>query len=406
MTKWKFVALDGAGKRQTGVVPAANQGAVEAFLAEKRWIPVQLDELQTTEFALVKEGGRRWFRPGPKAADATALLRSIAVMTAAGIPLAETLEGIAENPSSDAVRMIAQQMNSEIMQGRSLSQALRSHPALFPEIICEMVAVSDDTGRLNESLQMAVDFLETNQMVRKNVMGALTYPCILMGASLVSFLLLLVVILPTFNEAFSSMGVKMPVFTEILLRLGLFLRSNLLWLGIVGIVLGVIGKIALRQPAAKRYVALAIAHFPVIGNLQKHFALNRAMRTFAALTEARIPIVDAIGHASRVARHPYLTPAFEVVKLSVKNGVGLADAMSSTKQFPGLIIQMVGSGERSGRLAELVARAVEHGESELERKIKAAVSLLEPIVIVGMGLIVGAITISILMPLFSMSNMR
>lgn len=400
MSQWKYVAVGPDGRRYSGEIAAGSAAAAEAALAEKKLYPTSLEP------AAEKSGSVATSKTSKKVKgnDVCELLRSIAVMLHAGVPLVEAMVALEENASHAGVQEVVRDMRLEILSGKSLSQAMINRGSVFPQVVCDMVSVSDDSGNMVETLNGAVTYLEKTAAVRKSVIGALIYPGILMSASGIAFLALIVVILPTFNEAFSSMGVKLPWFTTMLMQLGTFIRGNpiLIFGGLIGAVVG--WKLAMKRPAFQNAVKILLAKLPLIGPIVLTFAMNRALRTMASLLQTKVPIVDAIGYARRVSGHPYFEDAFDKIGTTVGNGATLADSMTGTGRFPKMIVQMVAVGERSGRVSDLIMNTVEHSEADVERRIKSAVGVLEPAVIIIMGLVVGMITVSILMPLFSINN--
>lgn len=403
MTRFKYFAVEFSGREVTGEIRASSLEAAERALSLKQLIPTRL---------VVAEGeGGASGRAKPfsrdnklKADDVTEFLRSLAVMLEAGVPLAEALQGLSESAVSVPLQTIASEMRGDLLDGKTLSQAMGPHGRAFPKIVRQMVAVSDETGQLHACLLEAIAYLDRVTEIRKSLIASLTYPMILMGASLTAFLALVVLVLPTFNEAFVSLGVKLPWYTSALVSLGIFIRQQFIVLLALGIA-GFFGfRAALRRETFREKLDRFFIRLPIVGPILTQYALNRSLRTLTSLLSTGVPVIDSIGYAESVARHPWLNQAYQTVKTAVGNGAPLADSMSSTGSFPKMVIQMVSVGERTGRLAQLLKVVVDHSEVDAERRVKRAVSLMEPIVIVGMGILVGLITISILIPLFSINN--
>lgn len=401
MNTFKYVAIGPGGKQVTGQVLAKSVAAAEGQLLAKQLIPTELAEVSaqaTSQRPFASE------RKKARVSDGIELLRSLSVMLAAGVQMIEALEAIAENASSPAIQAIAEDLKANVLKGQPLGKAMSAHPTAFSQLVCDMVAVGDEAGRMTETIDGAVSYMDRSLTVRKNVVGALIYPGILMGASLLSFLVLIVVILPTFKQAFDSLQVKLPLFTTLLLNFGIFLRTqpHFVIAGLLAMFFGT--RAFLRTARGRLLLQKTLDRVPIVGDILSGIALNRSLRTLATLLSTRVPIVDALEYARRVSNHFRFEKAIEDVKSHVKNGQALAEAMRNTQQFPKMVVQMVAVGERSGRVDQLVTTLVEHREVDIDRKIKSAVSILEPLVIIGMGIMVGMITISILMPLFSINN--
>ncbi len=406
MQIWKYVALGPGGRRVTGEITAQSMEEAENLLSARSLFPTKIAPSKQVDETISKPSSSLFAKrvKKPKVDDVCEMLRAMAVMVGAGVPLVESLTALAENAAHPGIQEVARIMKVDMMAGKSISQALFVHPDVFPQVVCDMISVSDDAGRLHETLNSAIEYMDKTNTVRKNVISSLTYPGILMGASGVAFLVLIVVILPTFNEAFSSMGVKLPWFTTMLLNIGIFIKSRILFVifGTIGLVMG--WKRLMKIPAFNNQFLLILSRVPVLGSIIMGLSLNRSLRTLGSLLRTGIPIIEGLSYASRVAGHPIYAAAYDQVKIAIGNGATLSDAMANTKRFPKMVIQMVAVGERSGKMSELISVVTEHGEAEIDRKVKSAVSLLEPAVIIGMGIVVGMITISILMPMFQMNN--
>lgn len=412
MHAYKYTAINPSGKRVTGEITSASSAEAERTLAEQQVFVTKIEPAGPN--LVVKEGGADKERSGinrqigktkpPKIDDVCEMLRALSVMVESGVPVVEGLQSIVENGSTQGIQDVAKAVRSDVMGGLTLSQALSKHPRVFPQVVVDMIAVSDENGKMVETFNNVIAYLDRNSAVKKNIIASLTYPGILIGASGTAFMVLIVVILPTFHEAFGSLGVQLPWFTVRLMELGIFIKSKPLFIlaGMVGGYFGI--KKALRVPKVGRYVALVLYKLPIVGAIITDIARNRSLRTLGSLLSTSVPIIDAIRYASRVSGHLLLQNAWDHVAISVGNGGTVSESMAATKMFPKMVIQMVAVGERSGRVAEMITTLTEHSENQTERKIKSAVSMLEPLVIIGMGILVGMITMSILMPLFSISN--
>ncbi len=407
MQNFRYVALGPGGKKVHGELAAASIELAEAQLVQKNLYPTKLETTSSAKATGAAQEKSAPFSRRKKAAsvdDVCEMLRALCVMLQSGVPVVEGLQAVAENASAPSIQKLAKGMKADVLSGRSLSQSMAQYPKAFPEVVVDMVSVADESGKLADTLQNVIVYLDRNNTVRKNIVGSLVYPGILMGASGLAFLVLIVVILPTFGEAFSSLGVKLPWFTQALLDLGKFIKGNPLLVigGLIGLRFGI--KKALTYQKVKRAYSLGLLKLPVVGPILTQVALNRSLRTLGSLLRTNVPIIEAITYASRVANHIPLTAAWESVRANVGNGSPIAESMTVTGAFPKMVIQMVAVGERSGRVPDLLETITEHSEQHVERRIKTAVSLLEPLVIVGMGVLVGMITVSILMPLFSINN--
>lgn len=414
MIAYRYQALDPQGNRVSGEIHAPNTEAVEAKLEEKRLSPlyvVRKDDSQKTKPSPESPTAVPQLKSNPlfqrdklKLDESIDLLRSLQVMVRSGVTLVEALETIADHASSPVVQKTARTVKDAVLQGASLDTAMRKVPNAFPEIVCEMVAVAEEGGRLAYSLQGAIDYLEQSAHTRKTVGGALIYPVVLVGICFATFFLFVVFILPTFGKTFEGLEVKLPLTTTFLLNLGTFLQDRLPWVAATAVAAAFAIRALVKAPATRGYVANLTYRLPLFGTVLQLLAVSRALQTFGSLLATNIPVIRAIQYAGRVAAYPPLTSAFGSVETAVRNGENIADAMQKTHAFPPMIIQLVSVGEKSGQLPDLLVTSAEQLRDSAQRKMKSALSLFEPLLILMMGAVVGLLTLSILLPLFTLNQ--
>ncbi|MBA4291540.1 hypothetical protein C0431_01075 [bacterium] len=406
MISYQYEAVDRSGKRMKGAIQAPNLSAAEAKLDAQRLTPLYVVEggSELTVENLSQQQFRFYKRTKASPDEIIDILRSLAVMIKSGVNLIESLDTISQHATSEPAKQVAAQLRQSILDGQSIDLAMRNIPDAFPDVVCEMLAVADEGGNLAKSIYGAIHFMEQQQKTKTSIKSALVYPAVLMSVSIVTLLLFMIVILPTFGKTFEGLNVKLPAITQILLSTGEFLKSNITSL-IIGLVMAVIGaKYALRLPKVKAFVNTATYRIPMFGKVLQELALARSVQTFGSLLETNIPVMMAIQFAGRVAGYHPLTQAYSAVESRVENGDTIADSMAKTKAFPAMTVQLVSVGEKSGQLAPLLITAGEQSQESAERKMKAVLSLLEPMFILVMGAIVGALVLSILMPLFSLNQ--
>jgi type II secretory pathway component PulF len=417
MVAFRYKALDASGSPTEGQIQANSLQAAEDKLHEKRLTPLYLVQVggAPTASATKSEspslqavnGGSPLSIGGPRRAkpeEVTDALRSMEVMLRAGVPLAESLDTLIENAPGAAIRTMADRMKTSVMEGKSLGESMRQFPDMFPEAVCQMVGVADEGGQLGNALEAGRKFLEQRAHTAKTVKGALVYPIMLMFICTGTMLFFLLFIMPTFGKTFEGMQIKLPITTVVLLALGDFLSKNMMLVmgGTIGLVAG--GMFALRVPTIRAAVERFTYRIPLVGAIGRDLAMARTVRTLASLVSTNLPIIPAIDQSGRVAGWPRLADAMASVKDAVERGETLARALADTKVFPAMIVQLVSVGERSGQLAPLLGTASEQLQDRAERKLKGVLSLLEPAFIVIMGLVIGLMTLSILMPLFALNQ--
>lgn len=335
------------------------------------------------------------------ASEAAAILDSLAVMAETGVPFVEALDAVAGGVKSPLVAKQIRLLRDEIVGGRSLSSAMRSVDNLFPPLVADMVRVAEEGGRLDHALRGAAGYLERQAELKKRVMNAMLYPAVMLGISALTVLILVIVVIPQFAGIFVKMGVEIPLATQLMLSSGEFIRHKP-W-HCVGLVIGglLLIRWLLRNPSTKIAISKATLKLPILGDLLRKLAYSRSFHSLATLLSGNVSIIAAMEHSARVAGNIEVEKAFMDAKTAVEHGKTLADALGDTKVVPATILQIVAVGERTGRLAPVLTTTAASMERDIDARLKALVTIIEPVMIVFMGLIIGGITVSIIGPIYS-----
>ncbi len=348
------------------------------------------------------EGGRPRVRAKKVSdADASVVLRNLAVMAETGVPFIDALDAVIATARTPGIQASLQGVKDDIVGGRGLSAAMRAVPALFPPLVSDMIKVAEEGGKLDEALGAAATYLERAADLRKKIINAMLYPCVMLGISVLTVGVLIIFVMPKFAAMFSKMKAQVPVTTKILLALGDFVRGKpLMTVGvIVGVIVGL--KLLFKLPIMKRGLFVVMLRTPVLGELLRKLALSRSFQSIATLLRANVSLMAALEHGAKVAGNPLISDALMASRTAVEHGGALSDALRDAKVFPPMLVQMVAVGERTGRLSSLLASSSAAMEEEVDGRLKAMVSIIEPIMIVLMGGIVGTITVSIIAPIYS-----
>jgi type IV pilus assembly protein PilC len=334
-------------------------------------------------------------------ADIAAILRDLSVMTETGVPFVEALDAVMCTSSHPVAQQGLQQLRTEVVAGKNLSAGMRSAGGLFPPVVCELVRVAEEGGRLDRALSSAATYLERSAELRRKVMNAMLYPIVLSVIAIGALTVLVAFVLPKFATIFKSMKSDVPATTQFVLGTGEFVRANPLLIvgGLVAIAVGI--KLALSSPGSRRVFMRIMFRAPLIGDLARKLALSRAFQSIATLLSCNVSIMSALEHGARVSGNPIIEDALMDVRSGVEHGGTLSDCLAASPVFTPMLVQMVNIGERTGRLSSLMASTANHLEGEVDSRIKALVSIVEPVMIAVMGCIVGFITISIITPIYS-----
>ena len=405
MPSFVWTALDASGHTRKGMQEGDSARLVRQTLREQGLSPlsVELGAEQARESAA--PGGLRLFRPNVGAAELALITRQLATLVQAGLPIDTALGSVARQSERAATRQIVHAVRSRVMEGHTLAGALSEFPRVFPELYISTVAAGEQSGHLDTVLERLADYTESRESLRRKVQLALFYPGLLTLMAIVVVMGLLTYVVPQVTQVFEHLGQKLPTLTQGLLAVSGFLRVYGLWL-IGGIVLGVWAfKRALRAPGFKRQWHHLLLHLPVIGRLIRNVNTARFARTLGILASAGVSILEAMRIAASVMDNLPMREAVEAATVQVREGVGIARALEESKLFPPMTVQLIASGEQSGRLRPMLDRAAVQQEGELSGIIATALGLFEPVLIMVMGGVVLIIVLAILMPIFELNQL-
>ncbi|MER3462996.1 MAG: hypothetical protein C4342_08550 [Armatimonadota bacterium] len=409
MQAFKYKGVQ-AGQKVEGEVVAGTIEEAERRLAAQdvtviALLPAKRSGTRVGNLRSQASGGKGGRRRIPLAHLAT-MLHDLGVMAAAGVPFVEALDAVADAAPSEKLRQTVLAIRDEVVSGKSLSVALRAAEA-FPDVVCELVHVAEEGGRLDFALRAASSYLERVVEMRKRIVNALLYPMVLLSVAVITSVVLVVIVLPKFSAIFDRMGADIPVTTKWMLLIGEALRSNPVLT--VSVVIGLIFAIRWLWKLAmtSRTVSGAILRIPVLGNLVARLALARAFQSIATLISSNVPLLDSVRQAANVSGNPVIREALLNSCSGMEHGVAFSDALKQTEVIPKTLVQMVAVGERTGQLPKLMAASAEHMEQDVDGRLKALVSIVEPVMVVVMGALVGLITLSIIIPIYTVvQNIR
>jgi type IV pilus assembly protein PilC len=405
MVSYAYKGIDGKGARIEGQIQATNLEEAERKLSMQDVSILTLKAASggkskaAVEATPKPKGGRR-LKKIP-AQDTAAILRNLAVMAETGVPFVEAIDAVIGSARTPAIEHSLSEVKDAILAGQGLSNALRAAPNMFPAIIVDMIKVAETGGRLDQALANGATYMERAAELRRKIMNAMMYPMVMLGVSILTILILVIVVMPKFANVFSQMKADLPATTKLMLSFGNFVRGNPV-MGVVGaaVTVGVIYFLS-QLPVIQRAVAMILYRLPIVGDLIKRLALARALQSIATLSASNVPLLAAIENGAKVANHYLISKSLMDARDQIEHGRSMSEALTETKVFPKQITQMVAVGERTGRLPQLLSAICDSMEGEVDGKLKALVSIIEPLMIVTMGVIVGSITMSIIGPIYS-----
>lgn len=401
MQAYRYKGVDATGSKVDGEITA---GSIEE--AEKKLIAREVTVIAILPATLrSKASSDSGPSSGPKGkfkeSEVAATLRDLAVMAETGVPFVEALEAVANSSKSQTVKAALTKLRTDVVGGSGLAESMRAANGLFPPVVCELVHVAEEGGRLDRALGSAATYVERSAELRRKVMNAMLYPGVLTFISLAAMVVLFCFVLPKFGGIFKSMKAEVPATTTFMLNAGEVLRSNPLMVAGVIVALVIGAKMALRLPATRIGLNWVILRSPMIGDLARKLALSRAFQSIGTLLSCNVALMSALEHGAKVSGNPIITKALMEVREGIEHGASFSESLEASGAFTPMLIQVASVGERTGRLAPLIAAHASHLEEEVDARIKALVSIVEPVMIAVMGGIVGFITISIISPIYS-----
>lgn len=411
MPVYDFKGYNEAGKAISGVRDAENAKALRALLRREG---IFLTEVTAERAAAGKRsaGGtakdlklKQLLTGRIKTDDIAILTRQLATLLHAGIPLVEALTALIDQVEQERLKTIVSQVKERVNEGASLGDALEEHPKAFSNLYVNMVRSGEHSGALDVVLVRLADFTEGQARLRSKILGTLMYPAIMMFIGLVIVAILLTVVVPKIATMFEDMQATLPFITRVLIGSANFAVAYwwlLLMLGALGV------WIFLKWKATEKGTAkfdAFLLRLPVFGPMIRMLAIARFSRTLSTLLKSGVPLLTAMGIVKALVTNTVLSGVIEDARDSIREGESIAGPLRRSGQFPPIVYHMIAIGERSGQLEEMLFNVAVSYDAQVEVRIGALTSLLEPVMIVMMGGVVAFIVFSILMPILQMNTM-
>lgn len=403
MAAFEYVAVDAAGKTRKGVVSADSPRQARAELKRRKLFPVTV----TASHERRSGGSRlRFERHGRMSTrDITLLTRQMATLVAASAPVEEALQMVAMQAEKPMVKRTMLAIRARVMEGYRLSAALAEEPRAFGSLYRAMVAAGESSGALGPVLERLADHLEKAQALRSKIITSLTYPFFLALVAVGVITALMTFVVPKVVDQFTGMGQELPALTNFMIAASSAMRT----LGLPMLVALLVGLAAfgraLRREEFRRRVDRSVLRLPIVGRLVRDLQTARFARTMATLISSGCSVLDGLEAARQILRNVIFRDAVTDMMTQIREGSSLSAALRRSKVFPPMIGYMAASGENSGRLDDMLGKAAQYLEREFEDFTAAALSLLEPAIIIVMGGVVAMIVLSILLPILRLNSL-
>jgi type IV pilus assembly protein PilC len=390
---WKGQTLD--GKSVSGERVGDNKEAVRNLLERDRIKVISVRE-KGREAALPKFGG------GVPAKDLAIFTRQFSVMIDAGLPLVQCLEILGSQQPNKTFARVLQQTRMDVEGGASLADAMRKHPKAFDELFTNMIAAGEAGGILDTILKRLATYIEKNVKLKAQVKGAMVYPVSVLGIAGIVIAVILWKVIPTFASMFAGLGAELPLPTRFVIALSQWFVRLLPFLVIGGILLVVAFRRYYATYGGRRVVDKIILKAPIFGTLMQKIAVARFCRTLATLISSGVPILDGLEITARTSGNAIIEDAIMFVRKGVESGLTLAQPLKETGAFPAMVVQMIGVGEQTGALDAMLSKIADFYEEEVDQAVANLLTMMEPIMILFLGISVGGIIIAMYLPLFDL----
>jgi general secretion pathway protein F len=410
VAQFQYRAVDPQGKVVEGTIEAAEVPAVVARLHDRGLIPLNIgasvagDGARTRASRISLPTLPRLGRGRVKGRDLLVMTQELSALVSSGLPLDRSLATLGELADKPELKRILTEVLHAVQGGKSLAEALGQHAA-FPPLYVNMIRAGEIGGFLEQVLQRLAEYLERAQQLRDDVKSAITYPILLTAAMGGSVIFLLVYVLPKFSALFADMGQALPLQARVLLAFSGAIRSY--WWALAGLVGIAIGgfRYSIRTPRGRYGWDAWKLRLVIVGQVLRKLEVASLARTLGTLLKSGVPMLQALGIVKEIAGNQVIARALGEVEVGVREGEGIAEPLALSGAFPPLAVQMIAVGEETGRLDEMLMKVAEHFDREVRVQIQQFTRLLEPVLILVMGLGVGFIVISMLSAIFSVNDL-
>ncbi len=385
------------GQKVTGTLSAPSLAIAKANL-----------RIQGVAATKVKKKAADLFAPRKKpvtTAEIASFSRMIATMMKAGIPLVQSFEIIGRGHENPSVQELLLNIKTSIESGTSFAESLRQYPRYFDDLFCDLVDAGEQAGALEEMLDRIAIYKEKSESIKKKIKSAMTYPIAVVVIALVVSAILLIFVVPTFKEVFGSFGADLPAFTLMVITLSEWMQEW--WWVLLGAIIGSLmglKELLHRSEPARNFRDRLMLKLPAIGPILYEAAVARFTRTLSTTFAAGVPLVEALDSAAGASGNIVFRTAILKIREDVSTGMAMHMSMESVQIFPNMVVQMVGIGEESGSVDSMLSKVADIYEENVDNAVDNLSSLLEPMIMVILGVLIGGLVIAMYLPIFSMGQ--
>lgn len=400
---YEYRARDKTGAVHAGQMEGSSPSAVAGTLRQKGYVPLRIDEKKMT--ALQRDIQIPGLKKKVKTTDISIFSRQLATMVNSGLTLIRALTILDQQTENALLKEIIGEVRAAVEQGSSLSAAFEAHPEVFDDLYVSMIRAGEVGGALDETLERLADMLEAQVRLRSKVKSAMAYPAVVLALIVFIVTGMLVFVVPIFESMYSELGGTLPLPTQVLINISDVLTS-LWWLISIGLIGAVAGLRRWKQTEAGRAAWDRFkVRLPIFGTVVQKVAISRFARTFAVLSRTGVPVLQALDIVASTSGNWLVSEATADIRASVRRGEPLVAPLHRHEIFPPMVTHMMAVGEETGALEGMLSKVADFYDTEVDDTVNALTSLIEPLLIIVMGLAVGGILISLYLPMFNIANL-
>ena len=394
MGTFTYTARAFNGDLRTATIDAPSRDDVIAQLRKQRLSVVKIDQDASSKLS----------RGAIKTRDVVIFTRQFSTMINSGLPLVQALTILSEQTDNKALAAVTRKVVFDVESGNTVADALSKHPKAFTNLYVNMVAAGEAGGILDTILMRLATFLEKNDALVRKVKGAMIYPAVIMSVAAVAILVLLLFVIPVFESMFASVGQALPLPTRIVIGASKFLNAYWYMLGGGFIAAGFLFKRYYASSSGKLVIDRLALKMPVLGDVLRKSAVSRFTRTLGTLISSGVSILEGLEITAKTAGNRVIQDAIMASRASIAGGDTIAQPLQKSKVFPPMVISMIAVGEQTGGLDEMLSKIADFYDEEVDSAVSNLLSLLEPVMIVFLGVVVGGMVVAMYLPIFDMIN--
>jgi len=394
MATFTYTARAFNGDLRTATIDASSRDDVIAQLRKQRLSVVKIDQ----------DAAKKIGRGSIKTRDVVIFTRQFSTMINSGLPLVQALTILAEQTDNKALAEVTRKVVFDVESGNTVADALSKHPRAFTNLYVNMVAAGEAGGILDTILLRLATFLEKNDALVRKVKGAMIYPTVIMSVAAIAVVVLLIFVIPVFAGMFASAGQALPMPTRLVIGASGFLRRYWWVIGAVVVIGGYMFKKYYATPPGKLVIDRLMLRMPVLGDVLRKSAVSRFTRTLGTLISSGVSILEGLEITAKTAGNRVIQDAIMQSRSSIAGGDTIAQPLQKSKVFPPMVISMIAVGEQTGGLDEMLSKIADFYDEEVDAAVSNLLSLLEPIMIVFLGVVVGGMVVAMYLPIFDMVN--